>query len=136
MTNGFFYILGVMVSLALGDLVRAIPEVWCPETRGNESYTGDHPAAGQCVVSSLLIQRHCGGDIIRCQVGGESWRRVVHYFNELPGGVKIDVTGAQFDRRSPYRMFQVNPPVKRYIFNDTWERVDLMEWLVKQWLAN
>src|SRR5437868_3133593 len=98
--NGCYFIDGVMViqspgsKLTLDQLIRAIPHVWSPETRGNDRYTGDHPAAGQCVVSSLLIQRHCGGEIIRCHVGGDYG--VVHYFNELEGGVKVDVTGAQF----------------------------------------
>lgn len=118
------------IKLTLDELVRAIPLCWNEETRGNEKFTGDHPAAGQCTVSALLIQRHCGGDIIRCQVGGDSYRRVVHYFNELDGGVKIDVAGGQFDRRSPYRLFQANPDPKVYIFNDTWDRVELLEWRV------
>lgn len=114
------------MNLKLDQLVHAIPLAWNEDTLGNEKRANKHPAAGQCTVSSLLIQRHCGGDIVRCAVGGE-YRRTIHYFNELPGGVKIDVTGGQFDRRSPYRLFQVNPPEKIYIFDDTWHRVDLLE---------
>lgn len=112
--------------MTLDQLIRAIPLAWNDETLGNEKRANNHPAAGQCVVSSLLIQRHCGGDIVRCAVGGE-YRRTVHYFNELEHGVKIDVTGAQFDRRSPYRLFKVNPDKKLYIFDDTWYRVDILE---------
>lgn len=114
------------MKLTLDQLVRAIPLAWNEDTLGNEKHASDHPAAGQCTVSSLLIQRHCGGDIVRCKVGGE-YKRVVHYFNELPGGVKIDVTGGQFLKKSPHRMFWVNPPEKLYIFDDTWHRVDLLE---------
>lgn len=119
-----------MIKLTLDELVRAIPRAWNEDTRGNEKFTGTHPAAGQCTVSALLIQRHCGGDIIRCQVGGDSYRRVVHYFNELDGGVKIDVAGGQFDLRSPYRMFQRNPKQSLYIFNDTFDRVEHLEYRV------
>lgn len=116
------------MQLSLDQLVYAIPFAWSPETRGAERYSGQHPAAGQCVVSSLLIKRHCGGDIVYCQVGGNRQSdRTVHYFNELPGRVKVDVTAAQFLRVSPYRKFKVNPPENTYIFNDTWGRVDLLE---------
>lgn len=127
-----------MEKLSLDDLVYAIPKAWNAETLGNEKRVGDHPAAGQCVVSSLLVQRHHGGIIIRCEVGGESWNRVRHYFNELEGGVTIDTTRAQFGGngwRKPHRLFLKNPPTKTYIFDDTWHRVEILEERVREVLS-
>lgn len=118
------------MTLSLDQLVRAIPLAWNNETLGNEKHASNHPASGQCVVSSLLIQRHCGGEIIRCEVGGNhQYLRVKHYFNEI-NGVWVDSTTSQFMLRSPRRLFTRNPPVASYIFNDTWHRVDLLEYRV------
>jgi hypothetical protein len=110
----------------LDQLVWAIPESWNEETLGNEKRHGTHKAAGQCIVSSLLVQRHCGGIIVRCNVG-RTYNIAVHYFNELPGGVMIDTTRAQFKSVSPYSSFKKNPPEDTYIFKDTWARVDILE---------
>jgi hypothetical protein len=113
--------------LTLTELVQVIPLAWNEETRGNEKRSGTHPAAGQCTVSSLLIQRHCGGVIVRCEVGGSTYARVIHYFNELDHGVIVDVTRAQFSHVKPFRKFKKNPDVSLYIFDDTRDRVDLLE---------
>ena len=88
--------------LTLDDLIYGIPLSWGDDTRGNERAFGKHPAAGQCTVSSLLIQKHCGGKIVRCEVGATGYSGIVHYFNELEGGVKVDVTGGQFKAISAY----------------------------------
>lgn len=120
----------------LDQLIFAIPLAWSDETRGNDrdkKNGTDHPASGQCIVSSLLVQRHCGGDIVRCSVGGESYNQAIHYFNEI-GGVMIDTTRAQFSPQKPYRKFKKNPDKKLYIFPgaapdilSTWDRVDLLQ---------
>lgn len=120
--------------LKLDELIYGIPLSWNEETRGNERFTGKHPAAGQCTVSSLLIQRHCGGKIVRTEVGS-GYAGIVHYFNELDGGIKIDVTGGQFKAISPYRKFKRDPDPSTYIFADTWDRVDLLESRVMDALA-
>lgn len=108
--------------IPLGDLIRAIPEAWSDETRGNEHREGRHPAAGQCTVSSLLIRRHHGGRIIGCVVGATR-----HYFNDLEG-IWLDVTRAQFGARMwPYKKITPDPSPTSFIFNDTWDRVDILE---------
>lgn len=113
----------------LEQLITHLPLAWNEETRGNDksprSTTG-HMAAGQCIVSSLLVQRHFGGIIVRCEVGGDVYNRITHYFNDI-GGVMIDTTRAQFSNQAPYRKFKKNPDVSTYVFNDTWYRVDLLE---------
>lgn len=107
--------------LTLGDLIHTIPLAWSAETRGKETFRGKSPAAGQCTVSSLLIQRHCGGIIMACAVG-----RAPHYFNDI-NGVWIDVTRQQFPRTWPYRSLKKEPAPSSYIFSDTWDRVELLE---------
>lgn len=124
------------MQISLSDLIEALPYAWNNETRGNEKYHGDHPAAGQCTVSSLLIQRHHGGEIVRCEVGGDSsYGRIIHYFNQIKGAW-IDSTAGQFSKRSPRRKFQVEPKESLYIFRDTWQRVDLLEYRVRDILDN
>jgi len=120
--------------LTLSELVTAIPHCWSVETRGGESFTGKHPAAGQCTVSSLLIQKYCGGSIIGCTVGSSKYSHVKHYFNELPGGVRVDVTAGQFSKQRVMRQFKVNPDGSTYIFGDTWARVEILEHAVRTYL--
>lgn len=127
------------MKISLDDLIYATPKAWNEETRGNDRSTRSNSkqmAAGQCIVSSLLVQRHHGGHIIRCQVGGDTYSRITHYFNELDGGVTVDLTRAQFDgldRRKPHRLFVKNPPTSTYIFNGdtnvlgTMDRVNILE---------
>lgn len=122
------------MKISLDDLVYAIPKAWSEETRGNDKSprsTSTHIAAGQCIVSSLLVQRHHGGDIVKCVVG-RTYNTVVHYLNDI-NGVMIDLTRAQFKSVSPYSQFKKNPDPKTYIFNGdanvlgTVERVNILE---------
>jgi len=120
----------------LDELVRGIPLAWNDETRGDDAFKGYLPpnyrtnmAAGQCIVSSLLIQRHLGGNIIGCKI-----TNIPHYFNELPGGIWVDVTRSQFTgpkTTSSVREIKRNPPESSYIFEGTWDRVDLLEYRVR-----
>lgn len=113
--------------LSLDHLIKYLPLAWDEETRGNEHAAGRHPAAGQCVVSSLLVQKYHDGDIVRCIVGG-----TVHYFNII-NEMWIDTTRAQFGKRTwPYKRIEINPHHSQYIFNDTWYRVGLLEEKVKE----
>jgi len=111
----------------LGDMLEALPLAWNDDTRRVYApHHSDSPAAGQCVVSSLLIQKHFGGKLIRCRVQppGES---LVHYFNEV-NGMMIDSTRSQFGPIYPtYSNFWPDPPVDLYIFPGTWESVRLLE---------
>ncbi len=128
------------IPLRLDELVRAIPLAWTDETRGDDAFKGYLPAnyrtnmtAGQCIVSSLLIQRHCGGVIIGCKI-----TNIPHYFNELSGGIWVDVTRSQFTgpkTTSSVRDIKRNPAKDLYIFEGTCERVDMLEYRVRDILA-
>lgn len=50
------------------------------------------PAYGQCAVTSLLVQDHFGGKLVRGEFEGGS-----HYWNRLPDGTEIDLTASQFE---------------------------------------
>jgi len=126
--------------ITLDDLVYAIPLAWTNETRGDDKYKGYVPegyrttmAAGQCIVSSLLVQRHQGGNIMGCHVTD-----IPHYFNELENGMWVDTTRSQFVGHksvSSIRKVKRNPKAKGYIFDDTRERVDLLERRVEEALS-
>lgn len=117
--------------LTLDELVRALPLAWNDETRESPRYQGQHPAAGQAMASVSLIQRHCGGKILACEVGGE-YSRTKHYINELDGGVRIDVTAGQFMYRSPVRKFQKVEPAKD---PETLHKVDILEYRVRDFMG-
>lgn len=72
----------------------ADPQGWSP---GNPSW-------GQCAVTSLLVQRHLGGELLRTEVNGIS-----HYFNRLPDGQVIDLTFDQFPAGSRYGEVALRP---------------------------
>ena len=50
---------------------------------------------GQCVPTSLIIQDHIGGEIMRGTVHLESGRTDSHYWN-MVGPERLDVTGYQY----------------------------------------
>lgn len=117
--------------LTLDELIWAIPQAWNTETLYPASGSRyavkfDNPATGQCLVSTLLVRRHLGGDLMRCGVGQAGYR-TVHYFNQLENGMWIDVTRSQFSSRSPVGDIKKNPDPKLWEFGDIWERVALLE---------
>lgn len=118
----------------LQDLLWAVPRAWNDDTRVAVQGMGNHPAAGQSVPSSLLIQKHFGGQIVFCEVGGSTYNRTYHWFNDLDG-VMVDVTRAQFKNQLPYRKFKKVPLNNKWPV-DTWQRVDLLEDRVLDLLAN
>lgn len=122
---------GATMTFTLDQFVYALPKAWREETR-EPDFAGRPIVEGQCTTSSLLVRRHLGGDIIRCSVGGETWRGTVHYFNELPNGMWLDTTRPQFEARSPVRLIQKNPQQRLYMFKNTMEQVDILEFWVQE----
>ena len=57
------------------------PRLWTPE----------NPATGQCAVTALVVNDLVGGTIIRGMVG-----RTSHYWNDVPGVGRVDLTWSQF----------------------------------------
>lgn len=51
------------------------------------------PSAGHCAVVAVLVRNIFGGDMVSTKIDGKS-----HWYNRLPDGMYIDLTGDQFGR--------------------------------------
>lgn len=80
----------------LNDLIKALEASWGPDTAYDKNdWSTENPARGQCVVSSLLVQDHLGGELLKCSVKGDNLSET-HYFNQLPDGSTLDTTASQY----------------------------------------
>ena len=83
------------------DVTSYNPEEYfaAAETRG--------PLVGHCAACAYVIQKNYGGDVMQVFVPpkkGFNKQREKHYFNKLPDGTFIDLTGEQYGNQS------VTPP--------------------------
>jgi len=71
---------------------RLLEELWDEETAYPASLkTGKQcKGRGQCYVTSLVIKRLFGGEVIRGHIGDE-----IHYWNKVDG-VEVDLTSDQY----------------------------------------
>lgn len=84
------------MSVSIEDLLLALQASWSDETCYDASeWTIDNPARGQCVASSLVVQKFLGGDLIRYRVKGAGFEET-HYCNVLPDQTILDTTGSQY----------------------------------------
>lgn len=111
-------------------LQRAIAASWADDTR-QPPYFGDHPSAGQCCVSALVVQHFLGGTIIR----GLTNKGGVHYWNELDAGAWFDPTRAQFGDDEHVIRADRNPAAHLYLFRETIEKFELLLGRVQAALA-
>ena len=78
------------------ELEKVLPQAW---TEATSAYTGiwsrNNPASGQGAITAALVQEKLGGEIVRV-VWSDLDRQNSHYFNILPGGVRVDLTYSQF----------------------------------------
>ena len=81
---------------SIENLISALQQSWTAETALNASeWSEENPAHGQCVVSSLVVQKFLGGDLRRYRVSGDDIAET-HYCNVLPDGTVLDTTVAQY----------------------------------------
>ena len=102
------------------DVTAFSPEEYLAavETRG--------PLVGHCAACTYVVQKNFGGDIMKVLVSpikGYNTKRESHYFNRLPDGTFIDLTGEQYGNKgitppkdfvdratvSPYQWGKFNP---------------------------
>jgi hypothetical protein len=101
------------------ELQQRLEAAWSLDTTQTpERYDAEHPAAGQCCVSSLVVRDVLGGVMLR----GVTNRGTVHYWNELPSGAWYDATRAQFDDEEVIVVVQRDYDHGLYWFRDTIER--------------
>ena len=77
--------------MELYKLRQALQQSWGLDTVFGQ-WDEEHPSAGQCAVTALIIQDYVGGDLLRCPVNDGS----SHYWNRLPNGDELDFTEDQF----------------------------------------
>ncbi|MCY0386786.1 hypothetical protein OVY01_05960 [Robbsia sp. Bb-Pol-6] len=79
------------------DLYRALSTVWSGDTASpSEGWSAANPARNHCGVTSLIVQDHFGGEILRTQTSGGT-----HFYN-LVDGRKWDLTVSQFAEPVPF----------------------------------
>lgn len=73
---------------------------WSKSTAYNpENWTKENPAHGQCVPTSLAIQKYLGGDILKCRLScRDGSPSETHYWNVI-GEHEIDATFIQYQNR-------------------------------------
>lgn len=126
--------------ITLDALAEALRQSWSADTAYAASgWSGENPARGQCVVSSLVVQDYLGGDLVRYAVSGDGFEET-HYVNQLADGTILDTTAAQY--RVPV-MLQQKPidlgsygtaREKRLADADTARRYALLRSRVKSYL--
>lgn len=72
----------------LANLHARFRQSWSIET--GRQWRIDNPAAGQCGVTSLVVNDELGGDILKTDVNG-AW----HFYNSIDGK-RVDFTMSQF----------------------------------------
>ncbi|MFB7178897.1 alpha/beta fold hydrolase [Streptomyces sp. NPDC056257] len=87
----------------LADLEAAIRAGWSAETSepagiSKVPWTPENPAWGQCDITALVVQDLVGGDLVLGEVFHDGRPEGYHWWNLLPGGVRVDLTREQFRR--------------------------------------
>jgi hypothetical protein len=78
--------------MTLDALRMALTLSWSRETSYcPKAWSKENPAAGQCLVTALIVQDHFGGYLLSGTVN-----KVSHWWNELSSGEEIDLTIQQF----------------------------------------
>jgi hypothetical protein len=78
----------------LDQLQSLLRDSWSSRTSAHPSER--NPARGQCGVTTLVINDHFGGEILKTSVG-EIW----HFYNRIEGR-RVDFTAEQFRRPVEY----------------------------------
>ena len=62
----------------------------------SEEWSPENPSRDQCGMTALVVQDILGGDLIIAQVHVDGVQIGHHYWNRLPDGSDVDLTGDQF----------------------------------------
>ncbi|WP_308431002.1 alpha/beta fold hydrolase [Streptomyces nojiriensis] len=87
----------------LADLEAAIRAGWSAETCEPSDitkipWTPENPGWGHCDITALVVQDLVGGDLMLGEVFHDGRQEGYHWWNLLPGGIRIDLTREQFRR--------------------------------------
>ncbi|MCP3443305.1 hypothetical protein [Bradyrhizobium sp. CCGUVB14] len=76
------------MSLDADEIQSALRKAWSLSTASQ--WTADHPAAGQCNVTALLVHELFGGDLLKTPLPAGD-----HFYNRIEGR-RYDFTASQF----------------------------------------
>ena len=77
------------------NLADRIKQAWSKETAFlPDEWSDENPARGQCAVTAAVVQDELDGEIVKCEVSGESYK---HFYNRLLDGTIVDLTREQFN---------------------------------------
>ncbi|MFE9634376.1 alpha/beta fold hydrolase [Streptomyces sp. NPDC006463] len=87
----------------LADVEAAIRAGWSAQTSEPAgitgiSWTAENPSWGQCDITAVVVQDILGGELVLGEVFHEGRQEGYHWWNQLPGGIRIDLTREQFRR--------------------------------------
>lgn len=90
----------VLLEFPVAAVGRAVRSAWSHDTCDEsdaETWSPANPSRGQCGPTALTVQDVLGGDLLVAEVwcAGGSWQGY-HWWNRLPGGQELDLTGDQF----------------------------------------
>ena len=112
-------------------LASALRNAWGPETSFDPAgWSTGNPAWGQCAVTALVVQDHCGGSILSGEVNG-----IPHYWNRLATNEELDLTLGQFGRSAHHSKVQACDRVFILSYPDTVRRYQQLQQRVSSRLA-
>lgn len=93
---------------SLSELKAATEASWAADTTFDVSgWSPENPARGHCVVTSLVVQHFLGGDLRKVTTVFQG-QPESHYYNMLPDGTEVDLTGQQYPKDQELTPSQVN----------------------------
>lgn len=120
-------------------VLEALRNSWGEDTAQNP-IKENGPASGQCCVSSMIIQDLFGGELLRAEMStfdaltnGRD-ETIVHYWNELPGGVWVDSTRSQFTPNWVPISLVIRPKEYLWKFEDTMNRYEILRDRVMEYI--
>jgi len=87
------------MTITADELREHFLAAWGPDTcdpDSSDTWTPDNPSRDQCGMTALVVQDVLGGELILAEVHVDGAKIGHHYWNRLPDGTEVDLTGDQF----------------------------------------
>jgi hypothetical protein len=87
------------VPITADELRKHFLRSWGPGTcypHMSQEWTPESPSRDQCGMTALVVQDILGGDLVLAEVHVAGAKVGHHYWNRLPDGSDVDLTGDQF----------------------------------------
>lgn len=85
---------------AIAEAAAALRSSWARDTCDEAdvaAWTPQRPSRGQCGATALVLHDLYGGELLLAEVWSrDGWLQGYHWWNRLPGGAEVDLTGDQF----------------------------------------